>query len=107
MNIFIKHAMHDVLNHLANDMPQYINSFIHKSFTWVGGASAAYQLSSSGADYIPDVLIPIFNWLWHINWLQLFSSYAIIALGIERTFVLWAWYRRVKRGDYDEKKPQE
>lgn len=107
MNIFIRHALHDATSHLLNDMPQYINSFIHKSFTWIGGMSAAYQLSASGSDYIPDILIPMFNWLWHINWLQLFSSYAVIALGVERTFVIWAWYRRAKRGDYDEKKPQE
>jgi hypothetical protein len=107
VSISIKHALQDAANHLSNDIPQYINSLMHKSFTWIGGASAAYQLSPTGSDYIPDFLMPLFSWLWHLDWLQLFSTYAVLALCVERTFVLWAWYRRAMRGDYDAGKPQE
>lgn len=103
MNLSIKH----VLQEMAHEIPNYANSLMHKAFTWIGGGSAAYQLSDGLHEYIPDFALPIFNWLWQIDWLQVFSTYAVLALCVERSFVIWVWHKRVKRGDYDEGKPQE
>lgn len=107
MNLSIKHVLHEMANTLTTELPQYAGSFIHKSFTYIGGASAAYKLSPGGTEYIPDFMMPMFNWLWHIDWLQMFTTYAVLALCVERTCVIFAWAMRFRRGDYDAGKPQD
>lgn len=103
MNLDIRHALQD----LAHEIPTYASTMMGKFFTWVGGGSVLYQASSGFEQYIPEFLLPTFKWLWHLDWLQMLTTYAIIALCVERTFVCYAWVRRIMRGDYDAGKPQD
>lgn len=90
----------------ATDLPSYLSSIQYKLVTWIGGMSLGYQASIDSTFISHTFLMPVFEFLWGIDWVNTFTAYATIALGIERTFVLIAWVKRFRRGDYNEGKPQ-
>lgn len=105
MNPNLKQHLNDLTHMATSDFSHYAQSVQYKLFTWIGGGSVAYQASHEAESYLPDFIMPAVEWLWSVDWLNTFTTYAVLALCVERTFVAWAWYKRFKRGDYNEGKP--
>lgn len=99
----MKHEIKSAINHLLEHMPDYTSTATHKIITAAGGTSAVYNIR----DWLPDWMESTIDSVASFPWMNTLSAVALILLIIERTFIAWAWYRRWKRGDYSDKKPQE
>lgn len=106
MNLNLKQHLNETIHILTIDFQHYVHSAYYKLVTWIFGGSIAYQASYEAESYLPDFIIPIAEWLWSVNWINTLTFYAMLCLGVERTFVCVAWYKRFKRGDYNEGKPR-
>lgn len=111
----------ELVEQMINIMPDYVNTLTHKAITWIGGMSSVVYFSQVVQEHSPnwlislwawlpdlgftDILFDFFQWLSTIDFMQMLSTYAIILLCIERTYIVWAWRQRKKRGDYDEGNP--
>jgi len=92
-----------IVNHLLESVPDYTTTATHKIITATGGASAVYNVRGWLPDWASDTIDSVASF----PWMNFLSAIALFLLVIERMFILWAWYRRYKRGDYSDKKPQE
>jgi hypothetical protein len=88
---------------MIHDLPTYLGSIQHKIVTAAGGTSAVYNIR----DYLPSPVHDVIQAVSEFPWVDTVSFLALLLLFIERCFILYAWYKRVKRGDYDEGKPQK
>ena len=87
---------------MIHDLPNYLGSLQHKLVTAAGGTSAIYNIR----DYLPDPVHDTFMLIQAFPWMDTVSFLALFLLFVERCFIVYAWYRRTKRGDYDEGKPE-
>lgn len=87
---------------MIHDLPNYLGSLQHKVVTAAGGTSAVYNLR----DYLPEPVHDTLLIIQEFPWMDTISFLALLLLFIERCFIVYAWYRRTKRGDYDEGKPE-
>jgi hypothetical protein len=92
-----------IVNHLLESVPEYTTTATHKIITATGGASAVYNVR----DWLPEWASSSIDSLASFPWMSTLSAIALILLIVERCFIVWAWYRRIKRNDYSDKKPQE
>lgn len=95
--------LRNLVNHILESVPDYTSTATHKLITAAGGTSAVYNLR----DWLPSWAHESINTVAAFPWMNFLSTIALIMLVIERAFILWAWYRRYKRGDYSDTKPQE
>lgn len=95
--------LRNLVNHLLESVPEYTSTATHKMITAAGGTSAVYNARGWLPDWASDAIDSVASF----PWMSTLSAVALIMLVIERAFILWAWYRRYKRGDYSDKKPQE
>ncbi len=93
----------NLLHHLLESVPDYTTTATHKIITATGGASAVYNVRGWLPDWFSDAIDGVISF----PWMGFLSAIALILLVIERAFIVWAWNRRRKRGDYSDKKPQE
>ena len=87
---------------MIHDLPNYLGSLQHKLVTAAGGTSAIYNVR----DYLPDPVHDAFTLIQAFPWMDTISFLALLLLFVERCFIVYAWYRRTRRGDYDEGKPE-
>jgi len=92
-----------LIESMIHDLPSYLGSLQHKLVTAAGGTSAVYNLR----DYLPETVQDTFTLLQSFPWVDTVSFLALFLLFVERCFIVYAWYKRAKRGDYDEGKPQQ
>lgn len=79
-------------NELATAISEYSHTMLSKVVGTAGAAGAGAQLSSGWLDAVHDAL-------YNFPWLNTLSAIAVILLIIERGFIVWAAYRKHKRGD--------
>lgn len=99
----MKNELKQLANHLLESVPEYTSTAMHKFITVAGGSSAVYNIR----DWLPKPVSGAIDTFAAFPWMNFLSMIALILLVVERSFILWAWYRRYKRGDYSDKKPQE
>jgi hypothetical protein len=92
-----------LIDQMIHDLPAYLGSVQHKVVTAAGGTSAVYNVR----DYLPEPVHDVIQALASFPWVDTVSFLALLLLFIERCFIVYAWYKRTKRGDYDEGKPQK
>lgn len=92
-----------LIDQMIHDLPTYLSSAQHKIVTAAGGTSAVYNIR----DYLPEPLHETIQAIADFPWMDTISFLALLLLFIERCFIVYAWYKRTKRGDYDEGKPQQ
>lgn len=80
-------------NDLTNAITDYSHTITSKALAVVGGTSAVSHTSVGG--WFKDSL----DWLLAFPWMTTLSYIAIILLIIERSFIVWAWINRRKRGE--------
>ena len=88
---------------MAHDLPAYLGSIQHKVVTAAGGTSAVYNIRN----YLPEPFHNTIQAIAEFPWMDAISFLALFLLFVERCFIVYAWYKRTKRGDYDEGKPQK
>lgn len=91
-----------LIDQMIHDLPAYLGSVQHKIVTAAGGTSAVYNIR----DYLPEPVSDVIQAAVDFPWMDTVSFLALFLLFIERCFIVYAWYKRTKRGDYDEGKPQ-
>lgn len=91
-----------LIDQMIHDLPTYLGSVQHKIVTAAGGTSAVYNIR----DYLPEPVQDVMHAAVNFPWMDTVSFLALLLLFIERCFIVYAWYKRTKRGDYDEGKPQ-
>ena len=92
-----------LIDQMIHDLPAYLGSVQHKLVTAAGGTSAVYNVR----DYLPEPVHDVIQAFASFPWVDTVSFLALLLLFIERCFIVYAWYKRTKRGDYDEGKPQK
>ena len=92
-----------LIDQMIHDSPAYFSGIQHKVVTAAGGTSAIYNVR----DYLPKPVHDAIQAVAEFPWVDTISFLALILLFIERGFIVYAWYKRTKRGDYDEGKPQQ
>ena len=80
-------------NELASAITEYSQTATSKVIAVAGGTSAISHTALGG--WVKDV----FDWFHAWPWMETLSTVAIFLLVIERTFIVWAWWRRHKRGE--------
>lgn len=109
MKFDISGAWHDAQSYLSNLVEwlfQAQHTITHKLWTLAVGGGAVY---TSGSAYVEasggSALDKFLNMLSNITMLEALSMIATILLIIERCFIVWAWWKRKQRGDYEAGKP--
>lgn len=80
------------LNGVANSLIEYSHTLTSKVLAAVGATSAGTYITSKWYD-------PVYQFLIDWPWMGTLSFCAIVLLVIERTFIVWAWWRKYKRGE--------
>lgn len=80
-------------NDLANAITEYSHTLTSKLVAIVGGTSAVSH--TPAGSWFSNA----FNWLVDWPWMSTLSSVAVILLIIERSFIVWAHYKKHKRGE--------
>jgi hypothetical protein len=97
------------VKHNLNELTEWLLSIqttiSHKVWTLVTGTGAAYTAGSAAANAEGSGFFErMLDFFINISVMEFLSMIALIMLIIERGFILWAWNKRRKRGDYDEGK---
>ena len=80
-------------NELANAITEYSQTLTSKFIAVAGGTSAISH--TPAGDWIRNAV----EWWQGWPWMETLSYVAIMLLIIERAFIVWAWYRKHKRGE--------
>lgn len=81
------------LNSAANGIIEYSHTAVSKAVVWFGAASATTQLSTNWVD-------ATYRFFAEFPWLNTLSAVSLVLLIVERSFVIWANWRKNKRGDW-------
>jgi hypothetical protein len=93
------------LHEIADWLMSIQSTISHKLWTLTTGGAAAYTAGTAavhteGSGFIERCLYFFSN----ITLMEFLSVIALLMLIAERAFILWAWNKRRKRGDYNEGK---
>jgi hypothetical protein len=80
-------------NDLANAITEYSHTLTSKIVGTTGGFAALSQTGIGGL--VGDAI----DWFSTWPWMSTLSYVAIILLIIERSFIVWAYYKKHKRGE--------
>ena len=99
-------AIQSNLHHLSEWFIQLQATLAHKIWTLVIGGGAVYTTGSAYTSASGDSIIArLLSMFTDLTLLEGLSIIATLLLIVERCFIVWAWYKRKKRGDYDEGNP--
>ena len=80
-------------NELATAITEYSQTLTSKFIAVAGGASAVSNTAVGGW------LSELFQWWQGWAWMETLSTVAILLLIVERSFIVWAWIRKHRRGE--------
>ena len=93
------------LTELTNWLLSIQSTISHKLWTIATGGTAAYTAGSAAVHSEGSGVIEKVTYFFtNMTLMEFLSIIAILMLIAERAFILWAWNKRRKRGDYDEGK---
>lgn len=81
-------------NELATMVLDHSQTIASKVNLAIGGTAAISQ--TPAGSWLADAL----NWFMAWPWMTALSYVAIILLIVERVFIVWAWNRKRKRGEF-------